>query len=137
MTAQQIFDRDRQFFRLSVDAAQELAMSEQDLDLYFRIMMFAFSHSNGIGHTAYGNGVLRRLLAKLDHETGEYRPPDRRSITRAIEKLTVLGVLEPESNARCLVVAPQWGSNGASTVTRCRYHGLGPGGRPVATRPAA
>ncbi len=88
---------------LSQPAVRALAQSSVH-DLYLRVWLFALADGNQLGHAEFAPGALREALSSVDGATGELRVPTKAAVSKAIEKAREVGLLRPESSARCLVV---------------------------------
>ncbi|MER6271165.1 hypothetical protein [Streptomyces sp900105755] len=66
-----------------------------------RILGYAVARADKYGHSEYGRGELVRLIGK-----------DAANVRRAITRLKTAGVLAPEADARCLLMAYEFRGGG-------------------------
>jgi hypothetical protein len=90
---------------------------------YLRLFFFALADANRLGHAEYEPGALRAALATVDRTTGDVKTPTEAAVSKALRKARDLGLLAPESNARCLVLSPRLFQRGTGG-NACAFHGI-------------
>jgi hypothetical protein len=102
------------WFGLSQDAAFAMAQCAA-LATDTRLLGYAVARADRYGHSEYGRGELVRLIGK-----------DAANVRRAIAKLKAAGVLAPEADARCLLMAYEFrgGGKAPNDPKRCSRHGV-------------
>ncbi|MFK4022354.1 hypothetical protein [Streptomyces albogriseolus] len=101
------------WFGLSQDAAFAMAQCAT-LATDTRLLGYAIARADRYGHSEYGRGELVRLMVV-----------DAANVRRAITKLKAAGVLAPEADARCLLLAYEFRGGGKTPKgpDRCSRHG--------------
>ncbi|MEV5415146.1 hypothetical protein [Streptomyces albogriseolus] len=101
------------WFGLSQDAAFAMAQCAT-LATDTRLLGYAIARADRYGHSEYGRGELVRLMGV-----------DAANVRRAITKLKAAGVLAPEADARCLLLAYEFRGGGKKPTSpdRCSRHG--------------
>ncbi|MDQ0993040.1 hypothetical protein [Streptomyces sp. V3I7] len=102
------------WFGLSQDAAFAMAQCAA-LATDARLLGYAVARADRYGHSEYGRGELVRLMGV-----------DAANVRRAIAKLKAAGVLAPEADARCLLMAYEFRGGGKTPndPKRCSRHGV-------------
>lgn len=102
------------WFGLSQDAAFAMAQCTA-LATDARLLGYAVARADRYGHSEYSRGELARLIGK-----------DAANVRRAIAKLKAAGVLAPEADARCLLMAYEFrgGGKAPNDPKRCSHHGV-------------
>ena len=102
------------WFGLSQDAAFAMAQCVA-LATDTRLLGYAVARADRYGHAEYGRGELVRLVGV-----------DAANVRRAITKLKAAGVLVPEADARCLLMAYEFRGGGKtpSDPKSCSRHGV-------------
>src|SRR5690242_20337375 len=77
---------------------------DPDLPDWLRVACAAYGQHKANGHATFRRGQLALILARIDTQTGEVVPLDRRNLHRAIQVAIQHGWLSIASSARCLVV---------------------------------
>lgn len=89
---------------------------------YVRVAALAYSLHGANGHAPQAHGALSLSLGSADPSTGEFLR--YRHATRAIRDAVKLGMLDPASTTRCLVVpVGQIIQGGYHQWPRCEVHG--------------
>ncbi|MEV0733308.1 hypothetical protein [Polymorphospora sp. NPDC050346] len=107
-------------------AAQQRRAKDPRHPLVYRIEFAAIGWANNVGHSRFDGLPLAQILAD-----GKGNQPNRQSIDKAIRKAKELGLIVPESNARCLVVSPRAFQRGGRGTYTCNVHGVSRGLRPA------
>ncbi|MGW2460629.1 hypothetical protein ACWC4J_39775 [Streptomyces sp. NPDC001356] len=102
------------WFGLSQDAAFVMAQCTE-LATETRLLGYAVARADRYGHSEYGRGELVRLVGV-----------DAANVRRAIAKLKTAGVLAPQADARCLLMAYEFRGGGKTPndPKSCSRHGL-------------
>ncbi|MEW2496120.1 hypothetical protein AB0942_21690 [Streptomyces nodosus] len=101
------------WFGMSQDAAFAMAQCAA-LATDTRLLGYAVARADRFGHSEYGPGELERLLGV-----------NAQSVRKAIVKLKAAGVLAPDADARCLLMAYEFrgGGKAPKDPKRCSRHG--------------
>lgn len=99
-------------------AVDRLRAKDPRHPLVYRIGFAAIGWANNIGHSKLDGLTLAQILADKGNE------PSRQNINKAIRKAKELGLIDPESNARCLVVSPRVFQRGGRGSYSCDEHGI-------------
>ncbi|MFF0659265.1 hypothetical protein [Micromonospora tulbaghiae] len=100
-------------------AAQRRRAKDPRHMLIYRIEFAAIGWANNIGHSKFDGLTLAQILA--DKRGNE---PSRQTINKAIRNAKELGLVEPESNARCLVAPRRVFQRGGRGSYTCQEHGI-------------
>ncbi|MFI7661785.1 hypothetical protein ACIBTW_23165 [Micromonospora parva] len=87
--------------------------------LVYRIGFAAIGWANNVGHSRFDGLTLAQILAD---GTGD--EPARQTIAKAIRKAKELGLIDPDSTARCLVVSRRVFQRGGRGSYTCDEHGI-------------
>ena len=87
--------------------------------LVYRIHFAAQGWMNQVGHSDFKGLTLAEILADKDG-----KQPDRHAIDKAIRKAKTLGLIVPESNARCLVLPGKEFQKQRYGSRSCGEHGV-------------
>lgn len=98
--------------RLATDARLELA---------YRVHYMALARANVIGHAEFGASELRELLV---NKAG--KPTSDTTMSGAVRKARRLGLIQPESTVRCLVLPRHQFRRNDRASRSCRTHGIRP-----------
>lgn len=98
--------------RLATDVRHELA---------YRVHYMAIARANAIGHAEFGVDELRHLLRTKAGEASRDT-----TVSGAIRKAKNLGLIQPESTARCLVLAHYQFQRSDRASRSCRTHSIRP-----------
>lgn len=100
------------WFGVSQDAAFGMAQCAA-LATETRLLGYAMARADRYGHSEYEPGELERLLGI-----------NGQNVRKAIAKLKTAGVLTPEANARCLLMAYEFRGGGKPprNAARCSRH---------------
>ncbi|MEU8170704.1 hypothetical protein AB0B97_29815 [Micromonospora sp. NPDC049004] len=90
--------------------------------LVYRIEYAAIGWANNIGHSRLGGLTLMQILAD-----GRGKEPHRNTLNKAIAEAKDRGLIEPASNARCLVVSQRVFQRGGRGSYTCDEHGVSRG----------
>ncbi|MEU8047785.1 hypothetical protein AB0B71_27040 [Micromonospora echinofusca] len=100
-------------------AAQRRKAKDPRHSLMYRVEAAAIGWANNIGHSKFDGLPLGRILVD---ERG--KEPSRQVLDKAIRKAKELGLIEPESNSRCLVVSRRIFQRGGRGSYTCQEHGI-------------
>ncbi|WP_406726631.1 hypothetical protein WJ438_21010 [Streptomyces sp. GD-15H] len=102
------------WFGMSQDAAFAMAQCTT-LATDTRLLGYAIARADRYGHSEYGRGELVGLLGV-----------NGQNVRKAIAKLKTAGVLAPEADARCLLMAYEYrgGGKAPKDPNRCSRHGV-------------
>lgn len=87
--------------------------------LAYRVHYMALARANAIGHAEFGAGELRELLL---NRAGE--PTRDTTVSAALRKARKLGLIQPESTVRCLVLSHHQFRRNDRASRSCRTHGI-------------
>ncbi|MEU4382794.1 hypothetical protein [Micromonospora echinofusca] len=103
-------------------AAERRRAKDPRHPLVYRISFAAIGWANNVGHSRFDGLTLGKILA--DERGNE---PSRQNMNKAIRKAKQLGLIEPESNVRCLVVSRRTFQRGGRGSYICQEHGISRG----------
>ncbi|GIG92377.1 hypothetical protein [Plantactinospora endophytica] len=103
-------------------AAQRRKAKDPRHALVYRVEAAAIGWANNIGHSRFDGLTLRQILTD-----GRGNEPSRQIIDKAVRKAKELGLIEPESNSRCLVVSRRTFQRGGRGSYICQVHGISRG----------
>jgi hypothetical protein len=122
------FPGDAPYGGVNQERAKDLAADDRLSPLALRVFFAAVGWSNRIGHACFERRGLAEVLCYVDKTTGEIVRPRPQGVNKAISKAKSMGLIEPQSDARCLVLSDQlWRKRGKGNAS-CSYHGVGVAG---------
>lgn len=90
-------------------------------ELKYRVHYIALARANAIGHAEFSSGELQQLLRNKGGE-----PTRDTTVSGAIRAARDLGLLHPDSKARCLVLPRYQFQRNDRASKSCRTHGIRP-----------
>lgn len=105
--------------------AQRMARDPDVSPLTLRLFFAALGRANRTGHAEFASEELAEILGSQTVDD-VWRPVSRQQVTAVIARAKQVGLLHPESKARCLVLDSNLWRKGVGS-SACSTHGRPPG----------
>lgn len=89
---------------------------------WFRVLALAVARAHANGHANFASGEVAKALGQTGID-GAWMPKASTGVSQAISLAKNKGLLDPRSNARCLVLPSHaWQGGLGSSAKRCAMH---------------